>query len=367
MRGDAMSIEAVEGKDALTEFAMLPFEVYGNRDAWWPPDVQNEIDLLSGHAPIASYLEMMPYAARYKGKLVARVTAVINRRYNEHWNELIGQLIHFEALPEVGSTVTAMLEEASGWLRQRGMTAARSGFAAFLDYPYAIDNYGNLPAFLLRASPDYYHSYFKDAGFLTEKGLTDFTIPLTRETLASYPAMIELASKNGIRITSWGEHGFLNAVDAWTDVTNAAFERHWGWNPITRAEVRPMLAPLATTEVAELSTLAMAEDMIIGAVFSVPDFSSRLARVRHGFRLEPARGGGTRGALINIGVLEQWRGKGANLAMAARSFTTMAQQKIKYAGYTLVLDDNWPSRRTAQKLGAGITGNFVAYRRDFPE
>jgi len=43
----------------------------------------------------------------------------------------------------------------------------------------------------------------------------------------------------------------------------------------------------------------------------------------------------------------------------------MAQQRMKYAGYTLVLDDNWPSRRTAQKLGGSITSNFVAYRRDF--
>ena len=33
------------------------------------------------------------------------------------------------------------------------MSAARSGFAAFLDYPYAIDNYGALPSFLLRGNP----------------------------------------------------------------------------------------------------------------------------------------------------------------------------------------------------------------------
>ena len=32
---------------------------------------------------------------------------------------------------------------------------------------------------------------------------------------------------------------------------------------------------------------------------------------------------------------------------------------------TLVLDDNWPSRRTAESLGARVTGNFVTYRRDF--
>jgi hypothetical protein len=365
MRGDATTIETVTSKDAMTEFAMLPFDVYGNRDAWWPPDIQNEIDLLSGRAPIAAYLDMMAFAARRKGRLVARVTAVVNRRYNEHWNERTGQLIHFEALPGEGPAVSAMLEEACGWLHEQGLTAVRSGFAAFLDYPYAIDNYGSFPPFLLRASPPYYHTCFKDAGFQTEKGLTDYSIPLTTRTLDSYPAMIEQAGRHGIRVQTWREYGFLAAVDAWTDVTNAAFARHWGWNPITREEVRPMLASLARTEVGDLSTVAIADGAVIGSVFSVPDFSPRLARIRHGVRLDPARGGGTRGALINIGVLEPWRGKGANLAMAARSFASMAQLGMKHAGYTLVLDDNWPSRRTAQKLGGSIGGNFVAYRRDF--
>jgi hypothetical protein len=365
MGDDAITIEAVTGREAMTEFAMLPFQVYGGRAAWWPPDVQNEIDLLSGRAPIASHLEMKPFVARSSGKLMARVTAVVNFRYNQHWNERIGQLIHFEALADAGAAAAAMLEEASQWLRSRGMTAVRSGFAAFLDYPYAVDNYGKLPPFLLRNSPDYYHTYFKDGGFLTEKGMTDFTIALTPPTLASYPAMIEQAAHRGVRIRTWREHGFMEAVDAWTDVTNSAFQRHWGWNPITREEVRPMLSGLARTDVADLSTLAVANGEVVGSVFAVPDFSARLARVRPGMRLDAERGGGTRGALINIGVMERWRGTGANLAMAARSFTAMAHQGAKYAGYTLVLDENWPSRRTAQKLGGSITSNFVVYRRDF--
>jgi hypothetical protein len=31
----------------------------------------------------------------------------------------------------------------------------------------------------------------------------------------------------------------------------------------------------------------------------------------------------------------------------------------------VVLDDNWRSRRTAEKLGARVTRNFNVYRRDF--
>ena len=62
-------------------------------------------------------------------------------------------------------------------------------------------------------------------------------------------------------------------------------------------------------------------------------------------------------------VREGWRGRRVNLATAGRSFLTMAALGMRYAGYTLVLDDNWASRATAQKLGASITGNFVVYRR----
>jgi GNAT superfamily N-acetyltransferase len=167
-----------------------------------------------------------------------------------------------------------------------------------------------------------------------------------------------------VTILSWREYRFSAAIDAWADVTNAAFARHWGWNPITSAEAHPMLTSLGETAVADLSFIASIGGEPVGAVFSVPDFSSSLAQVRPGAHIPGDRGGGTRGALINIGVTEKARGRGVGLAMAAASFLAMAERRMRYAGYTLVLDDNWPSRRTAQGLGAHVTGNFVAYRRE---
>jgi ribosomal protein S18 acetylase RimI-like enzyme len=113
----------------------------------------------------------------------------------------------------------------------------------------------------------------------------------------------------------------------------------------------------------DLSVVAVEWRQVIGVFFSVPDLSLSLARIRPGVKLRPERGGGTRGALINIGVLERARGRGVARAMAARSFLAMAQSGMRYAGYTLVLDDNWASRRTAEGLGARATGNFVTYRR----
>ncbi len=358
-------IEQLSSREEFQQFARLPYQIYAGRDAWWPPDVQNEIDLLSGRARITAHLDLCPFAAWSDDRLVARVSAVVNYRYNEHWNEKLGQLIHFDALPGEPDAVAAMLEEAMTWLMRRGMKAARSGFAAFLDYPYAIDNYGALPSFLLRGNPDYYHGYLKNARFMTEKGQVDYTAPLTPDHLERYRRMTEAARAAGVVIRSWRDYGFLAAVDVWTDVTNAAFARHWGWNSITREEVRPMLTPLQSTLVADLSMIAEIDRSPVGAVFSTPDLSGTLALVRAGVKLPPERGGGARGALINIGVLEAARSRGVARAMAAHSYLAMARNYMRFAGYTLVLDDNWPSRRTAESLGARVTGNFVAYRRDF--
>ena len=68
--------------------------------------------------------------------------------------------------------------------------------------------------------------------------------------------------------------------------------------------------------------------------------------------------------LLTIGVCKSFRGRGINLAMAANSYLGMIEQGYQDASYTIVLDDNWASRRTAEKLGGRVARNFAVYRRD---
>ena len=49
--------------------------------------------------------------------------------------------------------------------------------------------------------------------------------------------------------------------------------------------------------------------------------------------------------------------------MAARTYLAMFERGYRSASYTTVLDNNWASRRTATRLGARASRNFVVYRR----
>jgi len=70
------------------------------------------------------------------------------------------------------------------------------------------------------------------------------------------------------------------------------------------------------------------------------------------------------GVLLIIGVKKGYRGRGVNLALAAKSYLAMIERGYKSASYTVVMDENWPSRKTAEKLGARVTRNFNVYRKE---
>jgi hypothetical protein len=69
--------------------------------------------------------------------------------------------------------------------------------------------------------------------------------------------------------------------------------------------------------------------------------------------------------VLAIGVKAQARGRGVNLAMAGYGLLELVRRGAQYVSYTLVLDDNWPSRRTGEKLGGQVCANYMVYRRNF--
>ena len=63
-------------------------------------------------------------------------------------------------------------------------------------------------------------------------------------------------------------------------------------------------------------------------------------------------------------LLRQARGRGVNLAMAAYAYLELVRRGATHLSYTLVLDDNWPSRRTGERLGGYVCANYMVYRRN---
>src|SRR5262249_58980244 len=101
--------------------------VYEYRDARWSAALAFQVPVLTGESPFAQGRKMRPFLARAGSRLLARALGVVDDRYNRHWQERLGHLSLFEALPDTGEATKLLLDTACAWLKEQGMEPARAG------------------------------------------------------------------------------------------------------------------------------------------------------------------------------------------------------------------------------------------------
>jgi GNAT superfamily N-acetyltransferase len=354
-----IKIETPESREALTEFVRFYDQVYDYRDARWEAALELQLPILTGESPFARGRRLRPFLARAGSKILARAVAVIDEHYNRHWQERLGHLVMFEALPESGAATKLLVTKASEWLREQGAEAARAGFGLF-DFPFVIDDYESLPPELARQNPAYYHRLLKDAGFESEKGWVDYKIEVQPALLRQWNHAIESARRAGYEIVPLKDVSKVRRTGDFAATWRDTFKAHWGFTPMSEDEISLLLEAFKPAGVFDTSVIAYHNAMPVGMLFVVPEVTETVV-LKPGRVLKESE----KLNILAIGVRESARGQGVNLAMAAYAYLELVRRGAKYLSYTLVLDDNWPSRRTAEKLGAFVCANYMVYRRNF--
>jgi len=366
----AMQVHALNTHDEFQRYATFGHEVYQQNPYWVAPDTQHLIRLLSGQAPSGAHSHVQAFWIEEGDILKATLTAVVDDLYNRHWNERMGHLLLFEALPHCDDQVQVLFHTACEWLQGHSCQAVRVSLLNGWQFPLTIDAYDTVPTFIHTYNPPYYHSYIKNAGFQTERGQVQYQVQFTPALARRYQQMVEHAALSGVRLRSWDFNRLEDETMLLTTLFNETFAAHWGVCPTTVPEMQGLTGGLKEVLVADFIGFAEAEGQTVGFVFSLPDLNQAFHRL--GGRGSEANTAEFRellqeidhGVLQIIGVKQSYRGRGINLALAAKSYLAMIERGYKTGSYTVVLDDNWRSRRTAEKLGGRVTRNFVTYRKE---
>jgi hypothetical protein len=354
-----VKIEIPQGNEALTEFVLFYDQVYEYRNARWPAPLELQLPILTGESPFAQGRSIRPFLARTGSQMIARAVAVMDERYNRHWQERLGHIIMFEAMPAGGEATQLLMDAACNWLKEQGAEAARAGFG-LLDFPFVIDDYESLPPELARQNPDYYHRLLKGAGFESEKGWVDYKIEVRPARLEQWNHALESARRRGYEIVPLKDVPDSRRVTDFTDTWKETFKAHWGFTPLSEEEISFLFEAFKPAGVFDTSVIAYYHGAPEGMLFVVPEVTAT-AIVKPGRVLKDSE----KLNILGIGVRESARGRGVNLAMAAYAYLELVRRGAKYLSYTLVLDDNWPSRRTGEKLGAFVCANYMVYRRNW--
>jgi ribosomal protein S18 acetylase RimI-like enzyme len=365
-----MHVKKLSASEELERYVDFASDVYRNNPYWVPGDKHHLVKLLAGNAGFGPQSEIQPFAIEHDGRTVATVAAFRDDDYDRHWNESMGHLLFFEALPDQNEAVETLMRDACEWLQERGCKSARLSMLPGMQLPLTIDAYDTVPTAFHTYNPPYYHNYVKNCGFMTEHGVVQYQVQFTPELAQRYREMVKRATDAGVIVRSWDFDKMEEESATFAALSNETFSAHWGFMPLPDAVMRSFTVEFRDLLLPELMGFAEVEGQKVGFVYSFPDLNQALHPMRDKVLEENFPEFQQRfleidhGVLLIIGVKQEFRGRGINLALAAHSYLAMIDRGYKTASYTVVLDDNWPSRRTAEKLGARVTRNFNVYRRD---
>jgi ribosomal protein S18 acetylase RimI-like enzyme len=363
-------VKPLSTPEELHRYVDLAEKVYARNPYWVPPDSHHLTKVLGGQGGFGPDSQIQAFLVEDGGQAVATVAALRDDVYNRHWNEQMGHLLFFEALPDNDEAVQSLMRAACDWLGARGCTTARLSMLPGVQMPLTIDAYDDVPTVFHTFNPSYYHSYIKNAGFLTEKGVVQYQINFTPELAQRYREMVERVTSSGISLRSCDFNRLAEETVTFTDIFNETFSAHWGFMPVPVEIMRGLTVELKDFIVADFLVFAEADEQTVGAVYSLPDLNQALHPMKgkaieeHFKEFQQRLEQVDHGVLLVIGVKKSHRGHGVNLALAAKSYLAMIERGYKTGSYTVVMDDNWPSRRTAEKLGARVTRNFNVYRKE---
>jgi GNAT superfamily N-acetyltransferase len=286
--------------------------------------------------------------------VVGRIAAIHNFLHNEVHGDKVGFFGFLECINDF--TVAApLLDTAADWLRQRGLDTIRGpmSFSVNDECGLLIDGFETPNTLMMPHNPPWYLTLLETAGFTKARDLIclqggshEAPVPAPERTVRA----VELILKRyGLTIRSLDVKRFDQEVETVKQIYNAAWERNWGFIPMTDAEIdhlakafKPVVIPTLVpfVETADGRTIAFG--------LALPDLNQALVNNRSGGMFPAAltmiwklrRKKITRARILLLGILPEWRGKGIDSALYHWIWTRAAERNIGWGEAGWLLEDN---------------------------
>jgi len=363
-------ITEVKTRRDLRRFINFPYRHYKGDPFWVPPLRRSVKRLLTNH-PFHKVALCRYFLAEENGQTVGRIAAIYNRRYNDFHGVQVGFFGFFECVDdkEVARSLIGAVEEA---LKEHRVTEiiGPASPSSNGEFGLLVQGFESTPYFLMPYNKRYYQELLEESGFEKVKDL--YAYEITRETLN--PRGLELIERvagrvQNLQIRRLEMKKFEEELQAILKVYHRAWERNWGFDPLSEEEFRFEAAELKKVADSSLCFIAEVEGEPVAFALSLPDLN--LALRACGGRLFPfgvfrflrALKNTDRFRTLLLGIVEGWRGRGLDALLYWKTFQSGMKAGYRACECSWILEDNLRMRKAIERLGGEIARVYRVYRR----
>ena len=370
----ALDVRPVASKRELDTFIKLPWRLYRNEPNWVPPLLFDRKRFLDrSRNPFFKHAEVEFFLAWRGDQPVGRITAQIDRNFNEFQHHEWGMFGFFECEndPEAAA---ALLSAAADWLAARGRDrmVGPMDFTTNDECGVLIEGYDRLPTVLTNWHHPYYPGLIEGAGLTKAMDLYMWSLDVTQRAHvhpAIWKVAAEVESKYGITVRNMRKKDMEAEIGRFLEVYNAAWERNWGFVPLTEEEVRHYAKDLKQILDENWAFIAEKDGEPVGAALTLPDYNQVFKRLNG--RLLPFGWAKflwykrkiDRVRVFALGVKPEYQhtGVGAKLYEMHWEAGERTRQGRGETGWTL--ESNKPMNRAMERMGGQIVRRYRVYER----
>jgi GNAT superfamily N-acetyltransferase len=370
----ALVVRPVASQRELKTFIKLPWRLYRNEPNWVPPLLFDRKRFLNrDRNPFFKHAEAEFFLAWRGQTPVGRISAHIDRHFNEFQHHDWGMFGFFECEndPEAAQ---ALLSSAEEWLRARGRDrmVGPMDFTTNDECGVLVEGYDRLPTVLTNWHHPYYPGLLEGAGLTKAMDLYMWSLDVA-DRAAVHPAIwriaAEVESKYGITVRNMRKKDMEAEIGRFLEVYNAAWERNWGFVPLTEEEVRHYAKDLKPVLDENWAFIAEKDGEPVAAALTLPDYNQVLRHMNG--RIFPFgwakalwyRRQIDRVRVFALGVKPEYQhtGVGAKLYEMHWEAGERTRQGRGETGWTL--ESNKAMNRAMERMGGKVVRRYRVYER----
>jgi hypothetical protein len=288
------TIQPVTTRRSFRRFVDFAYRLYDRTryPEWVPPlrvAVEDALDERTN--PFYRDAARALFVAERDGEVVGRIAAIENRAHNRFHDDRVGFWGFFECVDDQ-AVAEALFDAASDWLARRGLDRMRGPMNPSTNYECGllVEGFEHRPSFMTAWNPPYYDALCSRAGFEKEKDLLAFWFDGERTGYA-LPEFVARQAERALtasRLTfrDMDPRRFDQEVAGLWTVYNDAWEKNWGFVPMTRPEFLHMAKDMKNLLDPRFAFVAELGGEPVGFMLALPDYNQVLMRNRSG-RLFP--------------------------------------------------------------------------------
>jgi GNAT superfamily N-acetyltransferase len=372
--GTRVEVTPARGMRALREFVALPYRLHAGTP-WVPPLKLERYAFL--HRKLNAFFkhgEAEYFLARRDGRVVGRISAHVNRAFNEHRDERWGGFGFFE-FEDDQEAVDGLLSTAEAWVRERGMErmVGPMSFTLNDEAGLLIDGYELEPMIDQGWAPPYYRQRYEQAGLSKAMDVYHWDVRISDRDERMKPILEQLAersrAKHGIEIRKMSRRHLRRDMDEFEKVYNAAWAGNWDFVPYRKEDLDDLTMLLHLVFDRDWFMIAANETETVAAAISIPDINQVLKKMNG--RLLPLGWFHylNRKRIIDrcrigfLGVLPEYQHTGVAAALYIEHFDMAAKTRIEHGEAGWILEVNTSMNRGLEAMGARIVKTCRIYER----